>query len=173
MRDTFTTHDGSSYTVLERPRDPGDALVMSFRLRDHCGTPPLHFHPHARETFEVEEGWFEMRIDGGWRRVEAGEAISVEAGENHTFRNHSGAEVVVRNTHAPHDGFESYIRRLAALSREHEVTAPTKPAAVLAVAQLWQEYSELIRPSPLPLKLAFPLLALLARATGTKAPEPS
>jgi hypothetical protein len=143
---------------------------MRFRLLDHCGAPPPHVHPHAREIFEVQEGWFEIQLDGEWRRVEAGEAATVLPGQAHTFRNHSGGTVVIRNVHDPHHDFETYIRRIAALTHELEANAPNSPKAAMAMARLWQDHSDLIQPAPLPLRVAFPLLGLLARVTGVSAP---
>jgi len=171
--DTFTTYDGSEYEVLERPAGPTDPLVMRFRLLDHCGAPPPHIHPHAREVFEVEEGSFELQLEGAWQTVSPGEAVTVEPGQSHTFRNHSGETVVVRNVHDPHHDFETYLRRIAGISHEYKAMGPSGPRPVLAMARLWQEHTDLIQPSPLPLKLAFPVLGLLARLTGTSAPSAS
>ncbi|HKJ35959.1 MAG TPA: cupin domain-containing protein [Solirubrobacterales bacterium] len=157
--DTFTLYDGSEMTVLERPGGPEDSLVMRFRLREGCGAPPPHTHPTATEIFAVEEGDFEMQLDGEWRAVAAGEAVEVEPGQVHTFRNETPGEVVIRNTHDPHHDFEPYIRAVAALSHDIESVSPNSLSAAARMAVLWQRHSDLIQPGPLPLKLAFPVLA--------------
>ena len=60
MEDTFTSYDGSEFTVLRRPTNPRGALEMRFRFVPDCGAPPPHVHPDTHETFAVEEGEFEL-----------------------------------------------------------------------------------------------------------------
>lgn len=170
MPDVFTIYDGSSYEVLERPIDAGDPLVMRFRLIHGCGTPPPHVHPHAAETFEIEEGSFEMLVGDEWRTASAGEIVEVPAGMRHTFRNESGAEVVIRNTHAPHHDFEAYIRSVAELTHELRVTSVKSPEAAVKMAMIWQRHTDLIQPADLPLKLAFPALATAGRLLRLSVP---
>jgi mannose-6-phosphate isomerase-like protein (cupin superfamily) len=168
--DVFTIFDGSSYEVLERPSGPGDPLVMRFRLIHKCGTPPPHVHPGAVETFEIEQGSFEMLVGDEWRAASAGETVVVPAGLRHTFRNESGAEVVIRNTHAPHHDFEAYIKALAELTQELEITSVSSPGAAVKMAMLWQRHTDLIQPADLPLKIAFPALAAAGRLLRLSVP---
>lgn len=171
--DTFTIYDGSELTVLERPSAAGDPVVMRFRLVDACATPPPHIHPSAVETYEVEEGTLEVMLGREWRSFGAGESVTIEPGTRHTFRNRSGATATVRNTHAPHHDFETYIRTVAAVTHEFQVTEPRSPAAAARLALLFSRHSDLIRPADLPLKVAFPVLAAAARLLRLSIPNPA
>lgn len=168
--ETYTLYDGSEYQVLDRPSGASDALVMRFVLIDHCGTPPPHVHPQATEVFEVEEGEFELLVGRDWRAVRAGESVTVPPGMRHSFRNHSGAEVVVRNVHDPHHDFEAYIRAVAALTHELQVTAVNNPLTAARMAMIWQRHDDLIQPADLPMKLAFRALDAAGRAARLKVP---
>jgi mannose-6-phosphate isomerase-like protein (cupin superfamily) len=162
--------DGSEYRVLERPAGPGDALVMEFRLVDRCGSPPPHFHPRTDEVFEVLDGEFELCVGSEWRRVRAGESLTVPAGQRHTFRNQSGGTVVVKNTHQPHHDFEAYLRKLVALANELRVTSPNSPRAAIRFALLLGQHPDLIRPADRPMQVALPVLRAVGRALRVEAP---
>lgn len=161
--------DGSEMTVLERPEGPEDPLVMEFRFKQNCGSPPPHVHPTASETFEVTEGDFEMLIDGQWRPVGAGESVTVPPGAEHTFRNTSPGDVVIRDTHAPHHDFEAYIRSLAK-TVEGEDPDSLSREATMKVALLWDRHSDLIRPSKLSMRIGFKVLATFGRLRGLSTP---
>lgn len=124
---TYTTYDGSEYSVIERPESPDGALAMSFRLLPSAGSPQPHLHPHTVEVFEVLEGELEMLVGREWRMARAGESVTVDAGVRHTFRNTSGAEVIVRNVHDPHHDFDVYIRSIARVSRQMQAMTPRSP----------------------------------------------
>lgn len=170
--DTITVFDGTELTVLERPAGPGDPLVMRFRLVPGCGSPPPHVHPHATEVFKVEEGEFEMLVQGEWRTVRAGETVTVPPGNRHTFRNESGAMTVVHNTHDPHCDFERYIRTIAKLSHEHRTTAPNSPVTATKFSMVMSSYPDLIRPTDFPFRLAVPVLGATGRALRLSVPSP-
>jgi uncharacterized cupin superfamily protein len=135
MADTFTGYDGSEFTVLRRPTNPRDPLEMRFRFVPGCATPPPHVHPDTDETFTVEEGEFELLVDGEWRGV----------------------------VHDPHHGFEEYLRKLTGLSHALRATSPNTPKAALRFARLWAEHPDLIRPADVPMRLAMPVLNAVGR----------
>ncbi len=168
---TYTTYDGSEYSVLERPEGPAGALVMRFRLLPQAGVPPPHLHPHAVEVFEVIEGELEMLIGREWRTARAGESVTVEPGVRHSFRNRSGGEVVVTNVHDPHHDFETYIRAIARTSQEMRAMGPKSPGTAIRIALLWGRHHDLIRPADPPLKVAFPLLRGVGRVARVSPPS--
>ena len=149
--------------MLQRPRNPQDALVMRFRFVDGCAAPPPHVHPDTHETFTVEEGWFELLVGDEWRKVAAGESVTVPPDTRHTFRNRSGADAVVHNVHDPHHEFEAYVRALTSLTHELKATTPRSPRAAVRLAGIWADHPDLIRPADLPLKVALKVLAPLGR----------
>jgi quercetin dioxygenase-like cupin family protein len=163
--DRLTMPDGSVYTFVDSPTDPErEPLVMEFLLQPDCIAPPPHVHPGSqRETFEVLEGEFELRKGRAWQRLEAGQSLTVEPGEVHTFRNRSGAPARVRDVHDPGHSFEPYLRELHALVTRHGFERVTPKAAVY-LALLWREHADTIRPANPPMGAAMGLLAGIGRA---------
>ncbi len=144
---------------------------MRFQLRPEAGSPPPHVHPHAVEVFEVLEGEFDLLVNRSWQTVKAGEWVSVEPGVRHTFRNRSGADVVVRNVHDPHHDFEAYIRSIAKVPQEMRAPSPNSPKAAIRMALLWDRHDDLIQPADPPMRIAFPLLRRVGRIARLSAPE--
>lgn len=169
--DVIRIYDGTELTVLERPDGPGGKLVMRFALPDGCLSPPPHTHPYSTEVFTVEEGSFELLADREWKRFDAGETLTVEPGTRHTFRNRSGATAVVHNVHDPHHDFEGYIRRVAALTQELQATRIDSPIVVTKAAMIFSDYPDLIRPTDLPLRIAFPALNAVGRLLRLSVPR--
>jgi quercetin dioxygenase-like cupin family protein len=163
--------DGSTYTVISSPADPErEPLLMEFLLMPDCAAPPPHIHPGGqRETFEVTEGAFELRKDSDWHRVEAGQSVTIESGEVHTFRNREGAPARVRNVHDPGRSFERYIRRLHALVCQHGFTG-FSPRAALYVSMLTREHSDTEAAPSAPQRAAMAALAGLGRALRLRLP---
>jgi quercetin dioxygenase-like cupin family protein len=171
VADRLAFPDGSVYTVVRPAADPRrDPLVMEFLLQPRCPAPPPHLHPGGqKETFEVLDGAFELRQGGSWQRLEAGQALTVEPGEIHTFRNHETAPVRVHNVHEPGHSFERYIRRVHAVATEHGFAKVT-PRAALYLAALMREHSDTILPAA-PLRLPIATLAATARALRLRLPD--
>jgi quercetin dioxygenase-like cupin family protein len=170
MTDRLLFPDGSEYTFVSSPADPSrEPLVMEFLLQPHCLPPPPHFHPRAKETFEVLDGAFELRGSGTWHRLEAGQSLTIEPGEVHTFRNHESAPVRVRNVHDAAHGFEPYLRGIDALMRRHGFTKVT-PRAAIYLATLQSKYHDTIRPAAA-LRLPSMLLATIGRALRLRLPD--
>jgi quercetin dioxygenase-like cupin family protein len=159
---TYETFDGSAFEVLERPGGPEDALLMRFRFTPETGAPPPHIHPHSVETFEVEDGAFELSVNGEWRRLEAGETLDVPAGTPHTFRIPDGKPVTVRNVHEPHAEFENYIKDICALSQKHRTSKFDKPSIAPKSAVILGRYPDLMRPVG-PMRIVMSALRLVAR----------
>jgi quercetin dioxygenase-like cupin family protein len=163
--------DGSEYLVLDSPADAErQPLVMEFHLQPRCATPPPHVHPGGqRETFEVVEGAFELRHGRHWHRLEAGQSLTVEPGEVHTFRNHESTRVVVRNVHDPAHSFERYIRRVHAMAVEHGFTS-ISPKASIYFAMLMREHRDTIVTAG-PLRVPMAALAGIGRALRLRLPD--
>lgn len=171
MAEPLVFPDGSTYRAISSPADPErEPLVMEFVLMPDCMAPPPHVHPSGqRETFEVVEGAFELRTGSKWHRLAAGESLTVESGEVHTFRNREGAPVRVRDVHDPAYSFERYIRRLHALVTEHGFKG-VSPRAALYLSLLWREHRDTEVPATPPQRAAVALLAGLGRALRLRLP---
>jgi hypothetical protein len=68
-----------------------------------------------------------MLVGKEWRKARTSESVTFDAGVRHTFRNTSGAEVIVRNVHDPHHDFEAYIRSIAKVSQQMQAMTPKSP----------------------------------------------
>lgn len=172
MTDALTFPDGSVYRFVERPEDPETgSLVMDFELRPDCVAPPPHVHPGGQtEVFECLEGWFELLVGREWRRLDAGQSLTVPPGTRHTFRNQSGAIVRIRNLHEPAHSFEVYLRRLHAIVTE---TGPRSPKLIAKFALLWRDHADTIAAADPPLRLGLPLVAGAARLLRVTVPPPT
>src|SRR5687767_9158699 len=101
MENRLEFGDGTIWVIANSAADPDrDPVVIEMHLPHGAQAPPPHYHPNGQqETFEVLEGSFEMKLEREWQTVRKGETAVVEPGVIHTFRNESGAEVVIRNVH--------------------------------------------------------------------------
>ena len=172
MADRMEFSDGTVWVIASSAEDPDrDPVVIDFHMPDGAQAPPPHYHPNGQsETFEVLKGSFEVKLDGKWQTVNEGETALVEPGVIHTFRNKSGAEVVIRNTHTPAYSFERYMRRVHAIATERNLEKLT-PVGMIAMARLWAEHPDTMRAGPPPLRVAMPALAAIGRVTGVRLPD--
>jgi mannose-6-phosphate isomerase-like protein (cupin superfamily) len=103
--------------------------------------PPLHVHPTAEESYAVVSGTLDVRVGAQWRKLSAGESVTVPPGTPHTLRNASGAEVRLINVHRPALGFERFFRRLHALASSGRINLPPKgPRSAVLVSMLFGEH---------------------------------
>lgn len=172
MADRLEFGDGTVWVFASSAEDPDrDPVVIDFHMPDGAQAPPPHYHPNGqRETFEVLKGSFELKLDGKWQTVNEGETAVVEAGVIHTFRNKSGAEVVIRNTHTPAYSFERYMRRIHAIATERNLDKLT-PVGMIAMARLWRDHPDTMRPGPPPLRVAIPALAAIGKVARVNIPD--
>ncbi len=160
--------DGTTFEVLRSPADPErDPSEVVFTAKPGGPAPPPHVHPRQREIFTLEEGDFELLVDGMWRKLAPGESLAIEPGATHTYRNKGTDTARVRTVHEPGLSFEEYIRDLHATASEHNTTKIT-PAMAVRMAAIWRKHSETIQPGPLPLKIAFGVLGRVAPLLGMR-----
>jgi quercetin dioxygenase-like cupin family protein len=168
----LTMPGGTTFEVVRSPADPErDPSEIVFTAHPDGPAPPPHVHPRQREIFTLEEGDFELLLDGDWRKLSPGESVAVEPGATHTYRNKGTATARVRTVHEPGLSFEEYIRELHATMAEHDAQKIT-PALAARMAVIWRRHSETIQPGPLPIKLAFAVLGRVAPLLGLK-PSPA
>ena len=160
--------DGTTFEVVRSPADPErDPSEIVFTAKPNGPAPPPHVHPRQREIFTLEEGDFELLLDGGWRKLAPGESVTVEPGQTHTYRNRGAATARVRTVHEPGLSFEQYLRDLHATVVDHGVERIT-PAMAARMAGLWRRHADTIRPGPPPLRLAFGILGRLGPLLGLR-----
>jgi len=164
--------DGTAFEIVRSAADPErDPSEIVFTAQPGGPAPPPHVHPRQREVFTLEEGDFELLIDGEWRRLAPGESVVVEAGAVHTYRNEGARTARVRTVHEPGLSFERYIRTLHATVVEHD-TVKIGPAMAARMAVIWREHSDTIQPGPLPIRLAFGFLGRVGPLVGLKPTRP-
>lgn len=101
----------------------GNFLEMHFEIEDTSeDSPPVHIHPHAKESYEVLSGVLEVNVEGKWTKVPAGQKHSVPPGTPHTFRNKEPVELI--NVHKPALKHELFFRRFHKLVTKQEVNLP-------------------------------------------------
>src|SRR5688500_20167572 len=89
--------DGTTFEFVREPADPErDPSEMVFTAQPGGPAPPPHVHPRQRETFTLEEGDFELLVDGEWRKLAPGESLAIEPGQTHTYRNEGAQTARVR-----------------------------------------------------------------------------
>jgi quercetin dioxygenase-like cupin family protein len=168
MGDQLTMPDGSMFEIVRSPVDPErDPSEIAFTVLPHGPAPPPHIHPRQREVFTLHEGDFELLLDGSWRKVQPGESVVVEPGQQHTYRNHGSATARVTTVHEPGLDFQTYIRRLQATAVAQGSTRIT-PGLAVRMAVLYREHSDTIAPGSAPLKVAFGVLGRIGPLVGLR-----
>jgi len=160
--------DGTTFEVIRSPADPErDPSEIVFTAQPGGPAPPPHVHPRQREIFTLEEGDFELLLDGSWRKLAPGESVTVEPGATHTYRNEGAQTARVRTVHEPGLSFEGYLRDLHATAVEHDMLKIT-PAMAARMAVIWREHADTIQPGPLPIKVAFAVLSRVGPLLGLR-----
>ena len=162
--DRFEMPDGSVYIVRRTRADTaGEFVEMEFVLPVGCVPPPPHIHRSQVEEYEVLEGEFEVVVDGAWRTLGPGDRAAVPVGALHTFRNHSGDTVRVRNRHLPALRFEDFIERMSTTLRAAGITRKRDPRVPLYVSAIMLDFDETLAPGRRRELLPMRVLARLGR----------
>jgi len=172
MAEILTMPDGTTFEFVRSPADPErDPSEVVFTAQPGGPAPPPHVHPRQREIFTLEEGDFELLLDGSWRKLAPGESVTVEPGATHTYRNKGTNTARVRTVHEPGLSFDQYLRELHATISAHGSEKIT-PAVAARLAVIWRRHADTIQPGPMPLKLAFAVLGRVAPLLGLR-PSPA
>jgi quercetin dioxygenase-like cupin family protein len=143
----------------------GDVLHAEV-FADPDGDVPSHYHPSQEERFEVLAGL--VRFDLDHKRIEGGPGTRVVAppGTTHAFRNIGKAEAHLRVEVEPAMHLQGFLEEAAALARARRYTRrglPTRPGAVLELADLMVRYADTTVMAFPPRVIQRLLLAPLAR----------
>ena len=153
-RSTADTRGELFETRVEAP--PGDG-------------PPMHVHHHAEESYRVLSGVLEVNVEGEWKRVAAGETLTVPAGKAHTLRN--SAPAVLINTHKPALEFERFFRRFHKLVTERGVRLPPKDLKSAVLTGMLFAAHERENVTVQPPQVVMRVLATLGRLLGYRLPD--
>ena len=108
-------------------------------------------------------GSFDVMVGGAWTTLAPGESATVPRGALHTFKNRSGATVLVRNVHRPSARFEDYIEHINKLTRARGIKGAKDPRLPFYLSMLMLEYPETLAPGRTRERLALKALAAAGR----------
>lgn len=129
-------------TIVKTSEDTaGKSLEMEWLLSPNSGGTPVHIHPYAIETYEILSGELEVFKKDKWMTLKAGEKVTVEKGEPHTFKNITDEFVRVYNTHQPAMEFENFFKGLhkfakSGLMKNGKMTF----RSIVGLSTLWTNY---------------------------------
>jgi quercetin dioxygenase-like cupin family protein len=167
----FKMPDGSVYIVRRAAAETdGESVEMEFVLPARCVPPPPHIHPQQVEEYEVVEGCFDLVVEGDWCTLAPGESASVPIGALHTFRNHSGGVVRVRNWHWPAMRFEDFIERTCSTLHAAGVKRKRDPRVALYLSMVRLEFDDTLVPGRRRERVPMQALARIAQLLPAPAP---
>ena len=163
---------GARYVIRQTGAETDGALAA---LEDHVGPgtdgPIPHVHPDQTERFIVRSGLLGLRVGGRDVVLAPGEELSVGPGIAHKLRNAGDDELHITVEMRPALRFAEFLETAAALTWDAQGGA--RRFSLLEGVLLMHEFGAEIRPAfpPLPVqRIAFPLLAALARVLGYRLP---
>lgn len=157
---------GDRMDILASPMSgEGDTLVFRCQLPGHAAGAPLHSHAEMIETFIVESGALEIDLGAGAvRRLGPGEAIRLEPGTEHGFRNPLPSETCFLNIATPGLELEKFLRAIYGLAAQGQAGPDGMPANPLALATALAATDMTMAGVPAPVQRgAVRLLARIAR----------
>jgi len=146
----------------------GELLEMEATYEPGSVEPVEHFHPKQDERFEILAGFMDARVAGERRTLSAGDSLDIPAGTVHAMWNGGGDQARVLWQTRPALRSEEFFRRVGALAQEGKLTARGARDPILGAAVM-QEFRAEFRPTSPPAlvqAVAFPVLAVVARALG-------
>jgi mannose-6-phosphate isomerase-like protein (cupin superfamily) len=162
---------GMWWEITRSTADTGGELFEAINvLAPTFAGPPVHVHPTAEESYAVVSGTLGVCVGGEWRKLAAGESVTVPAGTPHTLRNDSGVEVRLVNVHKPAQEFERFFRRLQGLAASGRVAFPPRGLrSAMLLAMLFSEHPREVI-SVRPPRWVMSALARVGRTLGHKLP---
>jgi quercetin dioxygenase-like cupin family protein len=159
------------WKIMESAEDTnGEYLKMHFEITSTTGdSPPVHIHPKATESYEVLSGVLEVKVEGEWKKVRAGEKHSVHPGTPHTFRNKEPVELI--NVHKPALEYERFFGRFHTLATDKGVSLPPQSfKSFVLMGMLFTEHEQEVI-SVKPPRFVMRTLAKVGKFFGYKLPE--
>ncbi|MDX1440813.1 MAG: cupin domain-containing protein [Rubricoccaceae bacterium] len=144
----------------------GRSFETEWEMGPQTGGTPLHTHPKALESFEVLQGKLDLRVNGSWRTLTAGETTSIEKGIPHTVRNASDEVTRVTMTFQPALKYDEYFDKLEKLVNSGVVESEDMTFKAMAhLSMLMTSHPDEIR-SVSPPYAAMRVFALAGRLLG-------
>jgi quercetin dioxygenase-like cupin family protein len=162
---------GMWWEVTRSTADTAGAYFEAINvIRPGFDGPPLHAHPNAEESYAVTQGELDVCVAGAWRKLMAGESLTVPPGVAHTLKNSSPAEVRLVNVHKPALEFERFFRRMHAMIESGKMTLPPRGlGSLLGISMLFSAHEREIV-SVKPPQAVMRALAGVGKLLGRKLP---
>lgn len=163
---------GKRVRFLERPADPEtDPLRFEMWLDAEGSHGPMrHVHPAQDEFLEVVSGRMGVFHEGTTTTCEAGEGVTIPAGDVHRFWNAGSGTLHLRGGVDPGLHTETFMRITYGLARDGE---PVTPSGMLLnplrLAVLLSEFDDMLYLAALPVwlqRLGVACVAPLGRLAG-------
>jgi len=131
--------------------------------------PMRHVHPEQDESLEVRDGTLGVWHRGTTRHLEAGERVTIPAGDAHRFWNAGAGELHLVGEVRPGLTTEPFMYVTYGLGRDYLATPSGMPLNPLRLAPVLDTYDDLLYLDRLPVwlqKLGIRALAPVGRAFG-------
>ena len=154
----------SSQRIIFRKKasDTGGELleVESVYTKPTPARPPVHYHPHQEERFEVLSGRLNVLVDGKERTLEEGEVLTIPPGISHEMWAEE-AGIRVNWQTRPAMRTEEFFETIWGLAKDGKTNEKGVPN-LLKVAVIADEYADEFRLASPPLFVQRALFAILA-----------
>jgi hypothetical protein len=154
--------------VFDESASNNERLVWDEVRPGNIEPPPVHYHPHTEERFEVTEGLLVVKIDGDVRRIEVDEEIVVPPWTPHVSYTEAESARFRRTVSPPGQWREFLTARFAAV---HEIGELSGVTGLLQTVLLIRAYPDVVVPEQPPRavqRVLFPVLAVVAQSFGLK-----
>ncbi len=140
---------GERITFHKTSRDTGGEYVLIEATVAPGGGVASHVHPHQTEEFEILSGSVEFRKGGDKLVAGEGDAITVEPGTVHRFKNVGTDEARFTTKVSPALEFESFLETMFALAADGKTNKKGMPNPV-RMAVIANEYFDDVRAPHVP-----------------------
>lgn len=113
----IVTYD--EYQQLVSPQRPFDVITELYP----GGESAIHIHPDQDEIYEVKEGEIQVYLEKTWRKLKAGERVTIPKGTMHAFRNIGTQRAVAFNSHNPGLRFGEMLETIQQYINEGKITS--------------------------------------------------
>lgn len=118
------SHNGKSWNILGSIYYPKAVCesTFAFEINHQPGqSVPVHIHPYQDKFILVQEGILDLKLDGDWIRVHAGDIVRVPRRTPHGYQNKSDKSARSLFWVSPSGKLEALFDALHNLGNEEEV----------------------------------------------------
>lgn len=106
-------------TYIQTVSEGGKKSVLDIVMHPMGAGPPLHYHKHFSEKFEIMEGELMVQVGKQTHKLKAGDKVTVPIGELHRFWSESENPTKFQVTIEPgHEGFENTLAITYGLAKD-------------------------------------------------------